>query len=77
MIRVLIVDDEDLARVNLRRILDDEQNVEVIGEAANGIDALEKIGDLNPDVVFLDIEMPGLNGMEVARTWPGSPGPVL
>lgn len=74
MIRALIVDDEDLARVNLRRILDDEQNVDVIGEAANGIDALEKIGDLNPDVVFLDIEMPGLNGMEVARNMVGEPG---
>ncbi|MDQ6704990.1 MAG: LytTR family DNA-binding domain-containing protein [Acidobacteriota bacterium] len=74
MIRALIVDDEDLARVNLRRVLDGEENVEVIGEAANGIDALEKIGDLNPDVVFLDIEMPGLNGMEVARNMTGEPG---
>ncbi|MDQ2898728.1 MAG: LytTR family DNA-binding domain-containing protein [Acidobacteriota bacterium] len=74
MIRALIVDDEDLARVNLRRILDNEENVELIGEAANGIDALEKIGDLNPDVVFLDIEMPGLNGMEVARNMAGEPG---
>ena len=63
--RILIVDDEDLARSRLREILETIGNIEVIGEAKNGLDALEKITELNPEVVFLDIEMPGLTGFEV------------
>lgn len=66
MIRVLIVDDEEPARIHLRRLLETDAGVEVVGEAANGIEALEQIPELRPDVVFLDIEMPGLNGFEVA-----------
>jgi DNA-binding LytR/AlgR family response regulator len=66
MIRVLLVDDEEPARIQLRRMLESDGSVEVVGEAANGIEALERIPELRPDVVFLDIEMPGLNGFEVA-----------
>jgi DNA-binding LytR/AlgR family response regulator len=67
MIRALVVDDEELARVHLIRILRGEPDVEVIGEAANGLEALEAISDLLPGVVFLDIEMPGMNGIEVVK----------
>ena len=66
MIRILIVDDEEPARIQLRRLLESDAGVKVVGEAVNGIEALEQIPELRPDVVFLDIEMPGLNGFEVA-----------
>jgi two-component system, LytTR family, response regulator len=66
MIKVLIVDDEEPARIHLRRLLETDAAIHVVGEAANGIEALEQIPELRPDVVFLDIEMPGLNGFEVA-----------
>jgi two-component system LytT family response regulator len=64
--KVLIVDDETPARQQLRRALSVHPDVQVAGEAVNGVDALERIEELHPDVVFLDIEMPGLNGIEVA-----------
>ena len=66
MIRILIVDDEEPARMQLRRLLELDAGIQVVGEAANGIEALERIPEMRPDVVFLDIEMPGLNGFEVA-----------
>lgn len=65
MIKALIVDDEDLARLNLVRLLRTEPDITVLGEASNGLEALERITALAPDVVFLDIEMPGLNGLDV------------
>lgn len=64
-LRALLVDDEDLGRLALRQVLENEPEIELIGEAINGLDALEKVQELCPDVVFLDIEMPGLNGFEV------------
>lgn len=64
-IRVLIVDDEIHARRGLETLLKAEKDIEVVGEAANGRAAVEKIRALRPDLVFLDVEMPGLNGMEV------------
>jgi len=64
--RVLIVDDEAPARQQLARALAAHPEVSVCGEAVNGLQALERIDELQPDVVFLDIEMPGLNGIEVA-----------
>ena len=66
-LKVLIVDDEALARDELKHILKSVENVKVVGEAQNGIEALNAIKSLNPDVLFLDIEMPGLSGMDVAR----------
>lgn len=65
MIRALVVDDEELARQHLVRLLRDQQDVEVAGEAANGYEALERIEEKKPDLVFLDIEMPGFDGFEV------------
>ncbi len=67
MIRALVVDDEELARVHLMRILRAEPEVEIVGEAANGLEALQCIAELAPSLVFLDIEMPGMNGIEVVK----------
>lgn len=68
--RVLIVDDEPLARrgvsVRLRKCTD----IEIVGECGNGLSAVEKILDLSPDVVFLDVQMPGMDGFEVLRSLP-------
>jgi two-component system LytT family response regulator len=63
--RVLIVDDEAPARERLRRMLSKVEDIEVIGEAEDGLQAVEQIEDLQPDLVFLDIQMPGLDGFGV------------
>jgi two-component system, LytTR family, response regulator len=63
--RVLIVDDEPIARRGLRRLLDPEPDVEIIGEAASGTAAIEAIESLKPELVFLDIQMPEMDGLEV------------
>jgi DNA-binding LytR/AlgR family response regulator len=65
--RSLIVDDEPAARSRMRRLLGAHSTVEVVGEACDGIEALEKIEQLRPDIAFLDIQMPGLSGFEVVR----------
>lgn len=65
--RVLIVDDEHLARAVLREYLADEADVEIVGECANGFEAVKAIAELSPDLVFLDIQMPRLDGFEVAE----------
>ncbi|MCP5181456.1 MAG: response regulator transcription factor [Pseudomonadales bacterium] len=64
--RVLIVDDEALARDRLRRLLDAIGGYECVGEAGNGRDAVELVGTLRPDLVLLDIRMPGMDGLEAA-----------
>jgi two-component system LytT family response regulator len=69
MIRALVVDDEPLVRERLRTLLAAHADFEVVGERGNGPSALEAMGELNPQVVFLDIQMPGLSGLEVAETW--------
>jgi DNA-binding LytR/AlgR family response regulator len=66
-IRALLVDDEDLARAALRRALEPADDIEIVGEAANGVEAIGMIGDLRPDLVLLDIEMPGFDGFEVVQ----------
>jgi DNA-binding NarL/FixJ family response regulator len=67
MITVLVVDDEPLVRSGVRMILESEGDIEVIGEAADGKQALEQTRMLAPDVVVLDIRMPGLDGIETTR----------
>jgi len=67
-IRVLVVDDEELARRRIANLLSDVPDVEVAGEAENGIDAVEKVRALAPDVVILDIQMPGMDGFEVVES---------
>jgi two-component system LytT family response regulator/two-component system response regulator LytT len=66
-LHVLVVDDEQLAREELCFQLGRIEELDVIGQAANGVDALRLIEEHEPDVVFLDVQMPGLNGFEVAR----------
>jgi two-component system LytT family response regulator len=67
MYRVLIVDDETLARKRIRRMLGGEKDMSVIGECADGLSAVSAINELNPDLVFLDVQMPEMNGLEVIR----------
>jgi two-component system response regulator LytT len=66
-LRVLVVDDERLAREELCFLLGEQEGIDVVGQAGDGPEALELLDDLTPDVVFLDVQMPGLNGFEVAR----------
>lgn len=66
-LRALVVDDEQLAREELCFLLGQIDGIEVVGQGANGIEALGLIEDLAPDVVFLDVQMPGMTGFEVAR----------
>src|SRR5919112_1975776 len=63
--RVLIVDDEPLARERIRTLLADEPGFEIVGEAGDGTTAAESIMALQPDLVFLDIQMPGADGFDV------------
>jgi two-component system, LytTR family, response regulator len=76
MIRVLVVDDESPARNRLKRKLASFADLEVVGEASHGREALEKISELRPDVLFLDIEMPELDGLGVAASLP-EPAPLV
>src|ERR671936_55823 len=66
-LRAVLVDDEQLARDELGYLLGQVGGIEVIGQAGNGVEALTTIDRLQPDVVFLDVQMPGLTGFEVAR----------
>ena len=63
-VRVLIVDDEALARERVRRLLQAEPDIEIVGEAANGREAVEKVRELHPDIVCLDVQMPEMDGFE-------------
>lgn len=63
--KALIIDDERLARVELRRLLSPHKDINIVGEAVNVDDALKKISELNPEMIFLDIQMPGKNGFEL------------
>jgi len=65
MLKVILIDDERLARSELKRLLQEFPDVEVVGEAANAAEGLEKIESLNPDLVFLDIQMPGKTGFDM------------
>jgi two-component system, NarL family, response regulator NreC len=66
-VRVLIADDHGLIRAGLRSILEDEPAVEVVGEAVDGVEAVRLALDLQPDIVLMDIGMPGLDGIDAAR----------
>lgn len=67
MLRIIIVDDEHLARAVLREYLQQDSEVEIIAECANGFEAVKAITELSPDVVLLDIQMPKLDGFEVVE----------
>ena len=67
MIRVLIVDDQSLVRAGFRMILEAEGDVEVVGEASDGAEALEAAAEHSPDVILMDVRMPNVDGLEATR----------
>lgn len=67
MIRVLVVDDHDLVRTGISRMLADISGLQVIGQADSGEDAIRKARELKPDVVLMDVKMPGIGGLEATR----------
>jgi two-component system LytT family response regulator len=75
-VRALIVDDEELGRRMLRSLLASDEDVQVVGEAASALEARRKIAEMQPDLVFMDIEMPGGNGIELVQAI-GEPAPYV
>jgi DNA-binding NarL/FixJ family response regulator len=78
VIRVLLVDDQPLLRAGFRMILEGEDDIEVVGEAADGVEAIDTALRLRPDVVLMDIRMPNLDGVDATRrlAGPGADDPV-
>ena len=78
-IRVVLVDDHALVRQGFRRILEDDEDITVIGEAGNGLEGLALVKKLEPDVVVMDMAMPEMNGLhasiEMLKQRPGKPHP--
>ena len=66
-IRIILAEDHLVTRQGIRRLLEDEKDLEVVGEASNGYEAVEMVTDLKPDIVIMDIAMPKLNGIEATR----------
>jgi two-component system, LytTR family, response regulator len=77
MIRVLIVDDEPLARKGVALRLQEEADIELVGMCANGRHAIQRIQELQPDLVFLDIQMPLMSGIELLRALPAETLPTI
>ncbi len=76
MIRAVIVDDEELARGLVREFLSEEDDVEIVGDCTNGFEAVKAISELKPELVFLDVQMPKLDGFEVLEL-AGAPVEVI
>ncbi|MEO8582781.1 MAG: response regulator [Flavitalea sp.] len=77
MIKALIIDDERLARNELKKLLADFPEIEVVGEAANANEGIQKIGDLDPELVFLDIQMPGKSGFDMLSELDRAPNVIF
>ncbi len=78
MVSVLIADDSDLIRDRLKELISEVDGTEVVGETTNGPETLEAMGRLEPDVVILDIRMPGGNGIDALKMIKGEdPSPVV
>jgi two-component system LytT family response regulator len=75
--QALIVDDEPLSRTLLRQLLRSEGDVEVVGESSNGVEAVRAVRDLAPDVVFLDVQMPEMDGFQVLEALSGGVMPLI
>ena len=76
-IRTVIVDDEELARERLRTLLAKEPNIEIVGEAADGRSAVDLVEQLKPELLFLDVQMPELDGFEVLNALEDPPNVVF
>lgn len=76
-IRALIVDDEELARQRIRSLLEEESDVKIIAESKDGFDAIEQIQKAKPDLVFLDVQMPEMDGFEVLQRIPPELCPIV
>ena len=70
-VRVLVADDQDMVRVGLATILDAEPSIEGVGQARDGLEAVERVRSLRPDVCLFDIRMPGLDGIQATRILAG------
>lgn len=77
LVRVIIVDDEPIAREGLRALLSGDREIEVVAECGDGESAVEAIRKLRPDIVFLDVQMPDVDGFDVLRALSGEPLPVV
>ncbi len=75
-IRVVLADDHVVVRIGIRNLLSRSKDIEVVGEAGNGIEAIQLVDDLKPDLLLLDMEMPELDGVEVARRLRSAKSPV-
>jgi DNA-binding NarL/FixJ family response regulator len=75
-IRVILADDHVVVRIGIRNLLSRSTDISVIGEASNGVEAIQLVDELKPDVLLLDMEMPELDGVEVARRLRAAKAPV-
>jgi two-component system, NarL family, nitrate/nitrite response regulator NarL len=66
-IRIILADDHPIVRTGIKNALAEQKNIEVVGEASNGVQALKKAKELSPDIVLMDISMPGMGGLEAAQ----------
>src|SRR5947207_1538357 len=74
MIRVALADDHELVRMGLRALIEREDDLEVVGEASSGLEAIRLLASRHPDVLLLDIRMPGVDGLETLRRIHADPG---
>ena len=74
--RVILADDHPLMRTSIRRLLENTSDFEVVGEASNGVEAIHSVNLLAPDMILLDMEMPILSGVEVAKELHDTQSPV-
>ena len=67
MIKVLIADDYAIVRHGMRRMLEEQEDIQIVGEAADGHEAIQKVRETTPDVILLDMSMPGMDGLDVTK----------